>query len=287
MSSEPYFGEIPGIPPGTGFSDRRALAEARVHRHLQAGITGRAELGAESIVLSGGYEDDKDGGAWILYTGFGGQDPSSRKQIANQELIGGNLALAKSCLDGSPVRVVRGAGLRSEFSPRSGYVYSGLFRVDDYWPAIGSSGFTIWRFLLTAVEAYSPQLVPGPTGQQVAADRRLVTVERIVRSSPTALMIKRLYNYTCQVCTTRLATNAGPYAEGAHIRPLGRPHDGPDSPSNILCLCPNHHVLLDRGGFAIDKDMSLIGLSGRLLISKQHNLDEVHLAYHRSRILLA
>lgn len=34
-----------------------------------AGIAGQAKYGAQSVVLSGGYEDDEDHGEWFLYTG--------------------------------------------------------------------------------------------------------------------------------------------------------------------------------------------------------------------------
>jgi putative restriction endonuclease len=56
----PVFGHIPGYPVGSRFENRAALAEAGVHRHRQAGISGSATKGADSIVLSGGYEDDQD-----------------------------------------------------------------------------------------------------------------------------------------------------------------------------------------------------------------------------------
>jgi putative restriction endonuclease len=78
-----------------------------------------------------------------------------------------------------------------------------------------------------------------------APQRRETNVLRIVRDTTKARRIKELYDYTCQMCDTRLEGLAGPYAEAAHIRPLGAPHDGPDTPDNILCLCPNHHVLFD------------------------------------------
>ena len=65
----PVFGHIPGYPVGSRFENRAALAEARVHRHRQAGISGSASKGADSIVLSGGYEDDQDLGNLIIYTG--------------------------------------------------------------------------------------------------------------------------------------------------------------------------------------------------------------------------
>jgi putative restriction endonuclease len=69
----PVFGHIPEYPVGSRFENRAALAEAGVHRHRQAGISGSASKGADSIVLSGGYEDDQDFGNLIIYTGYGGR----------------------------------------------------------------------------------------------------------------------------------------------------------------------------------------------------------------------
>jgi len=58
--AERIFGAIAGIPVSTPFRDRRALSAAGVHRPLQAGISGSGHEGADSIVVSGGYEDDED-----------------------------------------------------------------------------------------------------------------------------------------------------------------------------------------------------------------------------------
>ena len=69
MPRPPIFGHVPGFPPGSTFADRRELAASGVHRPLQAGICGRAEEGAESIVLNGGYVDDADLGTVVVYTG--------------------------------------------------------------------------------------------------------------------------------------------------------------------------------------------------------------------------
>jgi putative restriction endonuclease len=71
----PVFGHIPGYPVGSWFENRAELADARVHRHRQAGISGSSSQGADSIVLSGGYEDDEDHGDVIVYTGYGGGTP--------------------------------------------------------------------------------------------------------------------------------------------------------------------------------------------------------------------
>nr|WP_307962159.1 YDG/SRA domain-containing protein [Salinispora arenicola] len=62
------------------------------------------------MVVSGGYVDDEDYGTEIVYTGQGGNDPTTKRQIADQQLTRGNLGLARSQIDGNPVRVVRGAG---------------------------------------------------------------------------------------------------------------------------------------------------------------------------------
>ena len=69
--------------------------------------------------------------------------------------------------------------------------------------------------------------------------------------------------------------------EAAHVCPLGSPHNGSNTPNNILCLCPNHHVLFDHGGVAIDEDLSLIGAEGKLTVDPQHTLSEDHLSYRR------
>lgn len=54
------FGHIDEIPIGASFATRSQLAKARVHPPNQAGISGNGSEGADSIVLSGGYEDDTD-----------------------------------------------------------------------------------------------------------------------------------------------------------------------------------------------------------------------------------
>lgn len=81
--------------------------------------------------------------------------------------------------------------------------------------------------------------------------------------------------------------DGGNYAEGAHIRPLGRPHVGPDVASNVLCLCPNHHVQLDLGGIVITDDFTVVvRSSGEVLgVLRQvagHQVSVEHLTYHRN-----
>ena len=86
-SSGRVFGEIPGYPAGSLFDDRPSLSGSRVHRPRQAGISGGGKEGADSIVVSGGYEDDEDYGNLIIYTGHGGNDSSTGRQVADQTLL--------------------------------------------------------------------------------------------------------------------------------------------------------------------------------------------------------
>jgi len=147
-ATERLFGHVPGILVGTKFPDRRSVSAAGVHRPTQAGISGNSVDGADSIVVSGGYVDDSDSGDQIIYTGHGGNDPITRRQVADQQLTRGNLALAISQDRGLPVRVVRGWKGNPAHSPDAGYRYDGLYSVTRHWSEVGIDGYVIWRYEL-------------------------------------------------------------------------------------------------------------------------------------------
>lgn len=286
MSREIVFGEIDGIKEGHWFEGRKEMMPTSFHRNWASGIDGNRLEGASAIVLSGGYEDDQDLGDEIIYTGAGGNDANTGKQIEDQTWSNrGNAGLLKSMNEGLPVRVIRGYSHKSEFSPKNGYLYSGLYSVVDSWEEIGKSGFKICRFRLE----YCGDNTKRKTPEEVELDyskrdkkRKEGVVLRIVRDTKIAHDIKKLYNYECQVCKFSIETKSGCYAEGAHIRPLGKPHDGDDNTENLLCLCPNHHVLLDKGCFSISDDMKLLGqASGYLILHPKHKLNLLNIQYHR------
>ncbi|MFE5793618.1 YDG/SRA domain-containing protein [Streptomyces sp. NPDC056503] len=303
------FGPVPCVPVGSRFANRDALAAANLHRPRQAGIWGKQNEDAKSIVVSGGYEDDEDLGTEIIYTGQGGM--TEGRHTHDQELTRGNAALVNSVASGTPVRVIRGAGHHSPYAPAQGLRYDGLFHVEDYWSERREAdGFRIWRFRLRALgEAPTPQtpkildeaVLPFPSPATAPddaqplqepepgelPDRRTVVTQRLVRSTQRANRVKELHDYTCQVCALRIATPTGAYAEAAHVRPLGRPHNGPDRTDNILCLCPNHHVAFDFGMLTIGDDGTIHergsseGLR-RLRTVAGHAIDPAHLSYHRT-----
>lgn len=280
------FGEIEGIDEGHWFSGRKEMMHGSFHRNWAAGIDGNRDSGTAAIVLSGGYEDDEDNGDQIIYTGAGGNDPRTGKQIENQSWENrGNAGLLVSMDQGFPVRVIRGHQHKSEFSPKEGYRYAGLYSVIDAWEETGKSGFKICRFRLDYCGERSTRKSPENIAlsyNKTAAKRREGVVLRIIRDTKISQNIKRLYSFKCQVCGTAIRTKIGLYAEGAHIKPLGNPHNGEDCTSNILCLCPNHHVMFDKGSFSIDDDFSLLGeVSGTLHVNSEHRINTNNFKYHR------
>jgi len=100
-------------------------------------------------------------------------------------------------------------------------------------------------------------------------------IEAIIRNQKLVDKIKRLYKNTCQLCGLQIQIRPGEYySEVHHIKPLGKPHDGPDSKTNTICVCPNHHAMLDF--FALKLDLSA-------LLVRKHMIDESFVAYHNQK----
>jgi hypothetical protein len=53
---------------------------------------------------------------------------------------------------------------------------------------------------------------------------------------------------------------------------------------NVLCLCPNHHVLFDSGAVSVMDDLRLIGMEGKLQAVLGHALSQEFLRYHKEQI---
>lgn len=283
--AEIIFGEIRGVNEGDIFKDRKALAAAGIHRPLVAGIDGNRSSGSSSIVLNGGYVDDKDFGDVIIYTGHGGNDPSTKKQISDQSWDdSGNKGLLISEIHGLPVRVSRGPKHKTKYSPKDGYQYGGLYLVRNHFYEKGKDGFGICRYRLEKLSTIAPYHLEFQEGEEDEGNegpsRIPTTVLRIVRDTKLSRVIKEMYDYTCQVCDLRIEFNGIGYAEAAHIRPLGKPHNGKDVLGNLLCLCPNHHVMFDKGHFTIDHNYQLVGIEGILNVKNGHMIDRKNIEYH-------
>ncbi|KAI0648067.1 PUA-like domain-containing protein [Trametes meyenii] len=161
--SSNVFGHIKGVPVGSTFENRLFLHHSSVHTGILAGISGSKHDGCYSVVLSGGYEDDKDEGYRFTYTGCGGRDtkdgekPREGPQTCDQSWSNSrNMSLKVSAYTGKPVRVIRGYKSSSDFAPTQGYRYDGLYVVEQAWMDVGKSGFKVCKVSMTRLPDQPP-----------------------------------------------------------------------------------------------------------------------------------
>jgi hypothetical protein len=127
------------------------------HGSLMGGIAGKRDLGAYSIILSGGGGyNDRDLGDIVHYTGSG-------KPGADQHLTTANQALTTSWLTQLPVRVLRSSKSDSDYAPSRGLRYDGLYRVIEQGQEPDRDGFLVYRFKLTRLLGQDPIRRDVPT----------------------------------------------------------------------------------------------------------------------------
>uniref|UniRef100_A0AAQ4RXE9 E3 ubiquitin-protein ligase UHRF n=1 Tax=Gasterosteus aculeatus aculeatus TaxID=481459 RepID=A0AAQ4RXE9_GASAC len=140
-----HYGPIPGVPVGSMWKFRVQVSESGVHRPHVAGIHGRSNDGAYSLVLAGGYEDDVFESV-ILF--------NFRMMVMNSLTLalGDEICLeTRGLLSNRPSTphvmmnnaVAFGHHVLLRFA-----LSCGLLQVVKYWPAKGKSGFLVWRYLL-------------------------------------------------------------------------------------------------------------------------------------------
>ena len=166
---------------GAGWNDRLHCRQWGAHFPHVAGIAGQSGVGAQSVVLSGGYEDDRDEGEWFLYTGSGGRDLSGNKRVStvqsfDQAFDKMNEALRVSCERGLPVRVVRSAKeKRSAYAPpppEDGVDtgpplrYDGIYIVTRAYRKPGAQGKLVCRYLFVRCDNE-----PAPWSSEEGGDR--------------------------------------------------------------------------------------------------------------------
>ena len=155
----------------------------------------------------------------------------------------------------------------------------------------GKSGFYICRFHLISEQSLTnlENILSSsfkPDYQPV--DRTDSKTSRLKRNPKLGEKVKKIYKFQCQVCDVFLDAPSGPIAIGAHIKPLGHPHNGPDVIENMLCLCPNHHDQFDALAFSITPNTRrIVGLDGygnrSLRVKGRHNINDDFLEYHWKR----
>lgn len=157
----------------------------------------------------------------------------------------------------------------------------GKMHLDGHFPKDQSSVNQLSFEEITAIQDDAQGERDAPLSTDIdeprKASRITSTISRIVRDTKRAAIVKSLYQYKCQLCGCRLQLkDESFYAEAHHIKPLGKPHNGPDIKENIICVCPNHHALLDYG--AIKLDLSQINMA------HPHRIAKIFVDYHNNVI---
>jgi len=120
-----------------------------------------------------------------------------------------------------------------------------------------------------------------------------VLINKIKRDSKIVKELKAEYNNVCQICGEPIIKIKNlSYSEACHIHP--RFQNGSDTKSNLLILCPNHHVLFDIGVITInpedcktlihiEKDNELNGMELKVI---KHSISSNYVRYHFENIYL-
>ncbi|CBI29164.3 unnamed protein product, partial [Vitis vinifera] len=129
-------GVTPGVEVGDIFFFRMEMCLAGLHAQSMAGI--------DYMFVKG---DDAD---VLIYSGQGGNVNRKDKQVADQKLERGNLALDRSFHRANEVRVIR--GVKDVVNPLSKvYVYDGLYTIQESWTEKGKSGCNMFKYKLVRI----------------------------------------------------------------------------------------------------------------------------------------
>ena len=166
---------------------------------------------------------------------------------------------------------------------------------EDLFHSVDGIGKGIWGSrssvppMEEAVDLNDPEKASGMNGP---APRIEATVSRVIRDTKRVRELKVLYSNRCQLCGLAVKLNNKTYSEGHHLKPLGKPHNGPDTKTNVIIACPNHHAQLDYGALAIhpvtliithhDIQESVHGCT--LFVHDLHQVDAQYLKYHLDKI---
>ena len=114
--------------------------------------------------------------------------------------------------------------------------------------------------------------------------RKSEVVTRFIRDTKKVRQLKKKYGNKCQVCGYAIQiTNKAKYSEVHHIHPLK--DGGDDNFTNMLVLCPTHHVEFDYKIIGIDADRKTIIDRGekrirKLTMYKEHKIAMKNIKFH-------
>lgn len=143
----------------------------------------------------------------------------------------------------------------------------------DLFYSVNGLGAGVW-----GLRALEPKTPNASDLGDANPERVKTTIYRILRDTKLARQLKKLHNDRCQICGDAIQLPGGrTYSEAHHIRPLGKPHNGPDLADNIVVVCPNHHALLDFGALTVSPD-TFKTVNG-------HEISQKYFDYHNNVIV--
>lgn len=140
---------------------------------------------------------------------------------------------------------------------------------NDLFYSVEGIGKGIW-----GLRDYTPQNVnensENYTNSNLNPERKKYSISRIIRDTELSRRLKAEHNHICEVCSIRLKVKGDNfYSEAHHIKPLGHPHNGPDTEDNIIVVCPNCHILLDNFVIELNNENLSRKLNGQYI--QYHN----------------
>ena len=160
---------------------------------------------------------------------------------------------------------------------------------------ISDQGYMFLGFKESEAERRAAKRGTAPPAPEGETQRKNTLVQQIIRRGKNRLYLQDVYAGECQLSGVKLIMPDGSFSiDCAHIRPLGKPHDGKDEVGNMLSLSPTMHRLFDRGCVRVDPGTLAVNLlhgndlphRPSLLIRGDHIIRPANLAYHASNICL-
>jgi len=160
-----------GIIVGAWWPQLRCAQRDGAHGASVAGIAGSVEHGADSVVLSGGYDDlDLDRGNTIFYCG---SDSHDNTDYETPRISQDTKALQRALELGKSIRVIRSSRGQWEGSPSEGFRYDGLYKVTDQNVRKNMKGGAFIRFTLVRESNQLPIDHSRPTAREVEEFKRV------------------------------------------------------------------------------------------------------------------
>jgi len=165
------------LTPGDWWPLQRVALFHGAHGHPVSGISGSAEYGAYSIVVSGRsslyHEMDRDEGETLYYSADNSADNTNPIRV--DHVTNRTKSLMTSLRTRSPVRVLRSAATGTgrndrPFAPSIGIRYDGLYTVVDRREELNQRGGKFWQFKLVRRNDQRPwreTTQASPTARQI------------------------------------------------------------------------------------------------------------------------